>query len=278
MQRLPGVLVATTNYVLLLIAPVGLHMEYGKKLFSWGDWRVFAGAALLSALIVSIMRARKKSSIIFFGLGFFLITLLPQTNLLYPINAYMAEHWLYVPSMGILLIAAGAFCRLYRREHGRGTAIALIMLLIFSHIVLTLYQNSYWRNPISLYEATLRYAPRSSRIMVYLGDELSKQKDFEGATALYQKAIAIEPSANAYYNLGNTFRLQGRNSDAIAAYRHATEHDSRFVRAYYNLGGMFLLEKDYAQAAAAYRKALELDPSNMQAKKYVDELSVTRAH
>jgi hypothetical protein len=272
LARLPGFFAAVTRYARLLIAPVGLHMEYGKKLFLWSDWRVACGVVIVVLLFYAVMRARKDRGPVFFGLGFFLISLAPQTNLLYPLNAYMAEHWLYMPSIGIFLIVAYFLARLYHAAKTMVLGVVLSAVLIAAYGVLTVNQNAVWRNPVTLYETTLRYEPNSSRILIYLGNELSQKKDYRGAITLYKRAAAIDSTADVYFNLGNAHRLAGDTKDAVAAYQRAVGIDPGHIRAQFNLGVMLVAQQDYRQALDCFRKVLQLDPANAAAKVYVTTL------
>ena len=238
LQRLPGFFVAAAGYARLLIFPSGLHMEYGKKLFLWSDWRLAAGVAVVAMLAYAMFRSRKGAMPVRFGLMWLAVSGAPQANLLYPLNAYMAEHWLYIPSMGVFLIAAYFLSGLYKRKQVRILSLVLITLLIVSYGVLTVKQNSVWRDPVTLYTDTLRYAPDSSRVMICLGNELSRKKDYDNAIVLYRKAIIRDPGADAYFNLGNAYRLTGRAPAAIAAYRAALACDPRHAPARHNLDNM----------------------------------------
>jgi len=104
-QRLPGFFVAVTDYARLLFLPLKLHMEYGNVLFPWGNLKAILGVIILFALLLYAFKRRKDDNLVFFSISWFFVALLPVSNL-YPINAYMAEHWLYVPSIGFFLIAA----------------------------------------------------------------------------------------------------------------------------------------------------------------------------
>jgi hypothetical protein len=74
-------------------------MEYGIPEFCWADPHVLAGACLLASIIACGFLFIRKKPVVGFGCLWFVVTLLPVSNIV-PINAYMAEHWLYLPSMG----------------------------------------------------------------------------------------------------------------------------------------------------------------------------------
>jgi len=90
-QRIPGFFAAVATYVRLIFLPFGLHMEYGAPLFNFTDPKAIYGLGILAALIFCAFKTIKTIRLIFFSLSWFLITLIPVSNL-YPINAYMAEN------------------------------------------------------------------------------------------------------------------------------------------------------------------------------------------
>ena len=62
--------------------------------------------------------------------------------------------------------------------------------------------------------------------------------DIDRAVSAYQKAIKLKPdSAEAYYNLGNTFKEQRLFDEAISCYRRVAVINPMFIEAYYNLAG-----------------------------------------
>jgi len=96
-ERIPGVFVAITDYLRLLVWPTDLHMGYGLKLFDALDPRAILGVALLVGMIYVILRKRKKEPLLCFSVAWFLVGLFPVLNI-YPINAYFAEHWVNIPN------------------------------------------------------------------------------------------------------------------------------------------------------------------------------------
>jgi hypothetical protein len=95
LERLPGVFVALTNYFRLLLFPFDLHMEYGGILFPFTEPKAVIGVILFGILLVYVFRKREQDRFLLFAAGWFFIALLPSSNLFFPINAYMAEHWIF---------------------------------------------------------------------------------------------------------------------------------------------------------------------------------------
>ena len=105
LERVPGFLVALTNYATILILPFNLHMEHGDMLFKMSNPKAWSGIFILLTLLFCAYSSRKNNKLVTFGILWFLVCLLPESNL-YRINAYMNEHWLYLPSFGLFLILA----------------------------------------------------------------------------------------------------------------------------------------------------------------------------
>ena len=95
---------------------------------SWdSDSFSLAGAALLAIFAVGAFRKGAGQKARIFGASWFLLTYLPISNL-FELNATVAEHWLYLPSVGFLIFVAGIVFDLPVRF--RKSAIALSCLAV----------------------------------------------------------------------------------------------------------------------------------------------------
>ncbi len=265
LQRLPSFFASVASYIRLLFFPFDLHMEYGMVLFSWNDPKTITGIALFFILLICAFKKRERSPLISFSILWFFVSLLPVSNL-FPINAYMAEHWLYLPSIGFFLIAAEIVHSLYTAKNLKIPAIIIIASLSGFYSFLTVRQNAYWSDPISFYERTLKFAPYSSRVHSNLGNEFNSVGQREKAIAAYKKAIEINPRyAKAHFNLGNVYINMGKRAEAIASYQRAVEIKSDYPTALYNLGNAYKAMNKNKGAIAAYRKVVEINPDHANA-------------
>ncbi len=64
---------------------------------------------------------------------------------------------------------------------------------------------------------------------------LYAEGNYAEATLMYEQVIAQEPSAEAYYNLGNTYFKQGELAQAILAYERSLRLKPSYKDAQYNL-------------------------------------------
>ena len=264
-QRLPGFFVAVTTYIRLLFVPFGLHMEYGSPLFDWANFKAILGVVVLLVLLIYVFRRKRDNALVFFSISWFLIALLPVSNL-YRINAYMAEHWLYLPSIGFFLIMAKAISvgMTGRLPAGKaGSPLLKILTVIFAvsllsfNSYLTVRQNVSWRDPVSFFERTLNYAPDSWRVHLNLGLAYAQTGRKEEAVTSFKTVLGIKDDyAEAYYNLGNVYVDMDKKEEAAASYEKAIELKADYPQAYNNLGIIYADLNRTEESIASYKKAI----------------------
>ncbi len=221
-ERIPGFFVALSGYFGLLIFPLNLHIGYGSNTFSIIDPRAVIGICIFVSLAYYAFKIRNRDKVIFFAITWFFLALLPQSNLLYPLSSYMADHWLYLPSIGFFLVLAYILSRAYRNDKLKVPALFVIAAVIIFYGRLTLKQNNYWRDPITFYERTLRYVHDNPKLYNNLANLYFENGDNEKAISLYNESIKTDPTgAPTYINLGNVYASMGRSEDAIALYKRA---------------------------------------------------------
>ena len=298
-SRLPGFFVAFLHYLRLLVWPADLHMEYGTVFFRLSDPQAVAGLLLFLAACGLLAYAWRRSRLVAFGLGWFLVGLLPFSNL-FPVNAYMAEHWLYLPSLGVFLAAAFGLHVLYQDPRFKKVCLGVTAALAAFYGSVTFIHNAYWSDTVSFYERTFAYAPYSWRVANNLGTTYQEKGDLAKAEAYLLKALALKPDnqeaynnlgvvyskarrpedaiahlekalaldpkyVEAYRNLGNTYRKLGRREEAKQAYEKALSVRPDYALAYAGLGNLAQDDKDFVEAARLYKKALDVDPGCVEA-------------
>lgn len=262
LQRIPGIFVALADYIRLLLLPFNLHMEYGARLFAFTDVRAMIGILLFSIIILYAFRQKDRNPFIFFSISWFFIALVPQSNL-FPLSAYMAEHWLYVPSIGFFLILARGLNYFLTRDGKKIIGGVLIVGLVGFYSCLTVKQNILWREPISYYQKLLEHVTDSPRVYNNLGLAYSEMGKESKAQALYQKAIKVDSTYfDAHYNLGNTYKALGKEEEAVASYKKTVGLSPKYTKAYYNMGITYAQMGRKEEAILSYEEAIKLEPEN----------------
>ena len=261
-QRIPGFLVAITSYTKLLLLPSGLHMEYGDKIFRITNPKALLGFLILFSSLVYALKKRRANPLVLFSVFWFLIALSPVYNL-YPVSAYMAEHWLYVPSIGVFLIMANLFTYFYRVKGLKKISMLCLICILTFYSYSTIRQNDYWKDAVPFYERALKYSPQNDKIHNNLGLVYRQKGNIGKAEALYKKAIELNPrNVNAYNNLANLYQAIGNDEEAIDLYKKAIEINSNYAMAYYNLGLVYYNMGNKEEAKESYKKAIEINRDN----------------
>jgi tetratricopeptide (TPR) repeat protein len=256
LARLPGFFVAIGSYIRLLFLPFDLHMEYGNYFFHFYDYRFIIGIIITLLLFSYAFLKKNKEVLFFFAILWFFITLLPNSSI-YPMNAfYMAEHWLYLPSIGFFIIISKWLTGLYKLKRLKILALLFMLGILLFYSYLTIEQNNYWKDPITFYKRTLKYAPGNDRAYYNLGCVYGRLGNYPQAIVMFKKAIAINPKDYKFYNnLGTTYGRLGDVSGAIAVYKKAIEINPGYGRGYFNLAQIYYDTRQYELAVQYCDKA-----------------------
>jgi len=190
---------------------VALRADYGNTFFNPFHPAVLLGVLFFAGIIILMRRTRNKNNLIFFSTGWFMLCLLPVTNII-PINQayYMSEHWLYLPSVGFCILLAYFLTRLINAKRALGLVCVVILLCVYS--CLTVLQNYYWLDDITFYSRTIRYNPDNPRM---------------------------------HYNLAVALRSRGREEEAIEAYKNCLKVDQDYALAHHNLALLYSQRKQF---------------------------------
>lgn len=262
----PAVIV---EYIKILVLPAGLHMERMDFLYnvvaSVKDSRFLVPSVFLVSSALALAFWSKRQKMLLFGTAWFFIGLLPFMNII-PINAFVAEHWLYFPSIGFFIAVSVLFGRLMQFKSIKLCIKSFIVVLVLMLSALTIKQNHIWGDPVLFYNYTLAYSPESSRLHTNLGIEYFNRGLFDKAESEYMESLRLDPDGkNTVYHLLNLAALyyhQGREDEAFDTYKKAITADPLVPVTYANLGDIYYRKGKYRDSASMFRKALEIAPDN----------------
>ena len=202
------------HYLKLSVFPYPLIADYTGQVFdlSGGLLEVSTLAAILLflgylALALWIYSRQPRITV---GMGWFLLCLLPVLQIV-PFHELAADHFLYLPVLGIVLLMALGIEHLRRWKHWAAWSILGMTLLLFS--ALTVDRNRDWANEERLWETTIRKAPGSYRANTNLGVVYQNRGRWEAAIAHTKKSVELDPSrAISWGNLGLLCRELGQKA------------------------------------------------------------------
>ena len=251
----------------LLFLPVEIHIEKNIP-FSAGLQQpsTIVSMLFLGAIGIFAYAAQRYSRMISFGMTWFFISLVPMANIM-PINATIADHWLYLPCCGFFMACVGGVADALNRAPTRiRNILKWISLCAYACIIvalsaLTIRQNEIWADPIKFYQQALKYSPKSFRAHNEIGIIYLDQDKLDEAIVEFKKAIDLYKEFDqAYDNLGIAYDLKGDYDNAILAHKKALTLNPNNPKIYNNLGNAFNKANRLEEATEAYQGALRLNP------------------
>jgi tetratricopeptide (TPR) repeat protein len=137
---------------------------------------------------------------------------LPISNL-FPLNAQVAEHWIYMASAGLLVMLAGFACAIPGRYQGY---LAVGLALAAAGLGLrTARRAGDWAEPEGFYRGTIAAGGFPERVSLNLAEVCTGKGKVKEAEAILRKTVADYPDyPAARIQLGMNLLNQGRNGEA----------------------------------------------------------------
>src|SRR6185369_14327706 len=157
---------------------------------SLGSPRVLLSALLLAVMTIIAWMLRRRYPEILLGGGWFVITLLPVSNLL-ATSPVVADRYLFLPSFGLAFTAATLVSRI--RLPLKFTVLLLLLVLSF-FAQLTFSRNRIWHDDIALWNDTALRSPRVAGVWFNLGSAWHKTPQISMALESYLRAALLDPS------------------------------------------------------------------------------------
>ena len=256
-------------YLRLLLVPLDLHMERSMSI-TGSIFEVSAIIAVIAAGFIAwlVMYTYRRNRLAAFSICWFFVCLLPFSNVI-PLNSFLAEHWIYLASVGPFLLAAIGIVHVYNNlipPRIKIIFIPLIGIIIGIFAGLTVRRNTEWSDEIVFYKNTLKYNPANTRVYLNLGNAYYERGELEGAIDEYLNVIEIDNNyAVAYGNIGTASLRLGDKRMAEKHLRKAIELREHYPIAYYNLGLLKFEEAKYKESEENFKKAISQMPQLYQA-------------
>ncbi len=194
----------------------------------------------------------------------------------YPFRfSYVADHWQYLPSLGIIALAtegaAAGAARALRRVAGKQRAAATwafagaFAVLLAALFTLTWRQSGLYRNVEGLYSDTLAKNPGCWMAHNNLGMALTEAGRPAEAITHLREAVRLKPDyADAHNNLGNALaKVPGSSAESVAEFEAALRILPGMAEANGNLGSALVnIPGRVPEGIAHLRAALQGNEEN----------------
>jgi len=215
---------ALGDYTSLIFYPGNLHMERAvwsapayKSLASWqqnlrGEYLSLVGLLTIGCFALACWSRLPGRKLRILGVCWFVVGFLPISNL-FPLNAQVAEHWIYMASAGFLLMLAG-FARAIPPRFQRHLA-AVVPLAVLALGIRTACRAADWADPETFYRRTIAAGGFPERVSLNLADVCAAKGRVAEAEAILRQTVAQFPDyPAARIQLGMNLLRQGRKAEA----------------------------------------------------------------
>ncbi|MFZ4855027.1 MAG: tetratricopeptide repeat protein [Desulfuromonadaceae bacterium] len=248
------------RYLLTVVWPVSGSAKY----FLPDDLNLLAlPLAAAWSLIIGMclwLLTKGRTPATIFGFAWLIAFWLPVSGI-FPIpSAPLADRYLYVPAIGLWLIASDQFVSLFqstRLPQRYGTVAMVVVVMLLS--IVTYRRNTVWNNDISLFTRLAEQHPERAFAYHNLGCAyLDKVKNFDLAERSFEKALALQPTfPRLQTQMGYVRLLRGDYKGALQHYMGALQINPFDAEAHLNSGSALENLKRYDEALFEYQRFLD---------------------
>jgi len=258
------------------------------------DISIFSSVVAIVLILILLIYCFRKNKLIFFSGFWFFVALLPQSGL-FPINASIAEHFIYVSSIGYFIILT----LILKKISYRKITYALLIILLSTYSFLTFQQNKTWKDPVAFYKRIIHFEPFSSiarsnlgniyqakrqyilaeieymqaytinntsfSILASLASLYSAKGDFETALSFYNKIDQLYPNvqnAETLTGRGLLCLYTGKTDKAIEEFNHALSVNPTLNYIHLNLAAAYYAKEEYDKSKSAFYASLGINISS----------------
>lgn len=294
-------------YLLKILWPIPLVPIYPQWQADPPEfWQFLPWPVLAAALFFFWIKRNTWGRHALLGIGFYGIMLLPVLGFVamsYMRVSWVADHFLYIPMIGIVALVVAAGARIFEASRARwklplaaATAAILFALALLSHRYAEVWENEdklwtytlrhNWNSwqahnrlgarefnrghvdvALEHFRTATRLRPDLAETQNNLGSAVLAKKDTQRAIQHFREALRLSPGIVAIQsNLANALVLDGQIEEARGLYGDLSRRFPQSASFLCNWGVTLYRTERTAEAVAAFRRALEIDPNLADAR------------
>jgi protein O-mannosyl-transferase len=260
---------ATIGYVAYLWKTIWpTHLAAFYPLFTISPARVGAAAAVIIAVTAAVLAERRRRPYLLTGWAWYAITIAPVIGLLQAGEQGMADRFMYIPMIGILVMAAWGLPELLETITVRRSWLlpAGASVMVAACAIASRAQTAHWEDSVTLWQHATRVTPESYIAHENLGQALRERGRLDEAEASYERAIVHAPPRSPAYlavihnSLGMVLTRKDKPREALEHFAAAVRLNPAFAEAQSNLGNAYVAAGRWPEAIEHYREAVHLKP------------------
>jgi len=212
--------------------------------------------SLVGLLVSAFFYYLKKDRFIAFFILWFFVFLIPHSGI-FPINAFFADHFIYLGAFGIIVV----FICLLDKLKRRWIFYSIVILYLSYFCIATARYNFVWRDPVRFYQRIISLSENSFAVYNNLGVLYLDQGRFDQANRLFERSIEIKPDyLDPRINLARVYYLKGDLKRATGLIKGVIQEDPDNAYAWNYLGTFSLKQGDKDTAEDSYIRACRFAP------------------
>ena len=258
--RIANALVAYLTYLCKMMYPFNLAPFY-----PFDDTILFRHSLVAAFVFVVItflaFRERQRQPYLIVGWLWYLCTLVPVIGIVQVGLQSMADRYTYIPLTGIFIMMVwGAYHVASRSEIRRRSLIVTACVILFTFVLVSWRQVSYWRNSGTLFLHAAEVTSGNYIAHYVLGREYVRTRQFDDARRHFDEAARIAPWYQAEKSRQVGINQEQERLDAtIVEYREAAQKTPDSVSEHIKLGIVMAETKRFDKAIESFNRALVLN-------------------
>ena len=246
----------------------------------WPLSLVIAATLLLGVLSALFALQFRRFPYLIVGWLWYLGTLVPTLGLVQVGSQAMADRYMYIPGIGLLILVVWGLTDLLGSKPWQRKGLAWLgSAALVGCFIGTSLQLGYWQNGETLFRHVLAVTRENYVACEILGKIMDNKGEKEAAFTLFDEAVRIEPrDPLAQYNLGTALMKKGKVEEAIGHFAIALKLDPKFADPHSNWGKALLDEGKLDEAEVHLSRAVELQPDNAEMRYNLGTLLLMRSN
>jgi tetratricopeptide (TPR) repeat protein len=224
---------------------------------------ILAGVVGTSILIPILVISLRWTRAAFLGWLIFMVMALPTMQALQFSDVIASDKFVYLPSIGILMILAAFLGWVWGKGlrpitvTARVAALIIVLALACGEAYATRQYLKSWQDSISIWSHMVEVVPDAISPRNNLGVAFAEAGDIDAAMEQFEIVLEIDPNdPDGNYNVGNVLAQRGQLAEARKYYEKALRRRPDEGNIYHAIGVLLVEEGKPEEAIKLYRKAL----------------------
>jgi len=256
--RVGNSLVAYARYLRKFVWPSDLAAFY-PLIKPWPIGMVLGAVAMLLIVTAVVVFFWRKRPYLAVGWLWFVGMLVPVIGLVQVGNQSMADRYMYLPMVGLLIIVAWGASEIIKERRWIATGASAVVLLACAMV--TANDVRYWTDSRVLFTRTLERTGPNMFTLQNLGASYQEVGDYDNAIKYFAQCVESQPRyPHARRVLAHTFQKAKRYQEAGQQLEIAIELEPQDYRSWNSLGKLYCELENWSAAAENFRAATERKP------------------